>query len=161
MQNRPVCGGPLEIRLASPEWADALGEFFAALDNTGDYATFHPHPLSREAAAAICIYRGADLYYLLTAGKCVLGYGLLRGWDEGYEVPSLGVAINPSLRGRGLGGMLMSFLHQAAAINGATKVRLKVHGSNEAAVLLYRENGYEFVGEEGGQLIGYRDLRVG
>jgi acetyltransferase-like isoleucine patch superfamily enzyme len=35
---------------------------------------------------------------------------MLRGWDEGCEVPSLGIAVRTSAQGRGLGRLMMAHL---------------------------------------------------
>jgi ribosomal protein S18 acetylase RimI-like enzyme len=152
----------LECRLLTPELVDALERFFAGLRDAGDQADFHPHPLNAEAARAVCSYAGADLHYGLIARDQVLGYGLLRGWDAGFEIPSLGLAIAPSVRGLGLGRLLLSFLHSAATLRGAEELRLKVYPRNEAALDLYRRAGYEFDGGlDGGQLVGICDLHRG
>jgi ribosomal protein S18 acetylase RimI-like enzyme len=152
----------LECRLLVPELEEALARFFAELRGSGDEADFHPHPLDAEAARTVCSYPGADLHYGLVAGDRVLGYGLLRGWDAGFESPSLGLAVAPSARGHGLGRLLLSFLHAAAALRGASQVRLKVYERNQAALDLYRSAGYEFgEGLEDGQLVGTVDLRRG
>lgn len=88
----------------------------------------------------------------------VLGYGLLRGWDQGYDVPSLGIAIRPDRRGQGLGILLMHFLHAAARQRGALRVRLRVHPGNARARDLYEKLGYRFEGEERGELVGFFEL---
>ncbi len=149
---------PLEVRRLSPEWIKSLGAFFRDLREAGDEAYFHPHPLTDEQADALGYYQGLDLYYVMVQGDRVLGYGLLRGWDEGYQIPSLGIAIHPSARGRKLGLALMHFLHAAARQAGAAKVRLKVYSSNIAARRLYETIGYRFDSGEAGQLVGVLDL---
>ncbi len=88
----------------------------------------------------------------------VLGYGMLRGWDDGWKIPSLGIALDPRIRGNGTGEMLMHFLHAAARRRGATKVRLKVYPDNRTAIALYKKLGYVFATEEAGQLVGYITL---
>ncbi len=70
----------------------------------GDGRWFHPHPLTAVEAARPCAYDGRDLYYAAVTGDAVVAYGLLRGWDEGYAVPSLGIAVHPAARGLGLRG---------------------------------------------------------
>src|SRR5205823_2006359 len=92
----------LEFRGVGPALEGGLAAFFEALRANGDERTFHPHPLTRDEARRRCHYRGKDLYYVATDGARVLGYGMLRGWDEGYAVPSLGIAIAPGCRGVGL-----------------------------------------------------------
>lgn len=148
----------LECRLLSPEWEESLIEFFGVLALSGADTYFHPHPLTDEEARRRCYYVGRDLYYVLAAGKQILGYGMLRGWDEGYERPSLGIVVHPAMRGQGLGRTLMSFLHAAARLRGARQIRLKVFPDNASAVRLYRSLGYEFSDEEAGQLVGVLSL---
>jgi ribosomal protein S18 acetylase RimI-like enzyme len=85
---------------------------------------------------------------------------MLRGWDEGYQIPSLGLAIHPSVRGQGLGKMLMGFLHLQAFRRGAEKVRLRVNSTNDKALKLYKGLGYVFE-EDPHQvdlLVGFKDL---
>lgn len=146
---------PLEIRILCPELEPALARFFSGLRGPST-SYFHPHPLTDEAANQLAHYVGEDLYYVLAdGGDLVLAYGMLRGWDEGYEVPSLGIAVSPTCRGRGFGELLMRFLESAARIKGAKEIRLKVYKANVAAYKLYEKLGYKFdegSGEE--QLIG-------
>ena len=103
-------------------------------------------------------YQGRDLYYALADGMTMIGYGMLRGWDEGYEIPSLGLALDSSVRGHGYGRMFMHFLHAAALRRGAKRIRLKVHRENVRGIDLYKSLGYEFGQQEGSQLIGYLQL---
>jgi len=92
-------------------------------------------------------------------GNVVLAYGILRGWDEGYAIPSLGIAVHPDARGTALGELLMHFLHGAARQRGARRVRLKVYSDNLAARSLYAKLGYNFDSVvEDGQLIGTLEL---
>lgn len=148
----------LECRQLGPEWANALEEFFDELVASGTDRHFHPHPFTADEAVRRCNYSGTDLYYVLVHGERVLGYGLLRGWDEGYSIPSLGIALRPTARGIGLGKAFMHFLHAAARYKGATGIRLKVFPGNESAVKLYTDLGYRFVAEEADQLVGMIDL---
>jgi ribosomal-protein-alanine N-acetyltransferase len=153
-----VNSSALEIRIIDETLVQPLAGFFRALKRAGDDRYFHPHPLTDEEARRRAHYSGKDLYYVLAEGDMVLGYGVLRGWDEGYEVPSLGIAIYPSVRGMGLSKLFMHFLHVAARRRGASKVRLKVHPDNTAAVTLYKRLGYTFQSEEAGQLVGFIEL---
>lgn len=130
-----------------------------ALRAAGDEKHFHPHPLTDGEARRRARYVGKDLYYTLVESGRVLGYGMLRGWDEGYEVPSLGIAVHPNARGVQLGELLMRFLHAAARRRGATRVRLTVYPDNTAAIALYRKLGYSFQAADNGRLIGLIDLR--
>jgi ribosomal protein S18 acetylase RimI-like enzyme len=91
-------------------------------------------------------------------GSEVLAYGMLRGWESGFEIPSLGIAVHPLHRGTGVARAFMLFLHDAARGRGARRIRLKVYPDNLAALRLYTALGYQVVGEESGQLVAYVDL---
>jgi [ribosomal protein S18]-alanine N-acetyltransferase len=148
----------IECLLACPRYEESLGRFFQRLLDAGSDRFFYPHPLTADEAARICAYSGNDCYYLLIENEDVIGYGILRGWDEGYEIPSLGIAIDPRLQGGGLGRFLMGFLHLAASRRGAERVRLKVFENNLQAVALYRSIGYQFETDRRGISVGFLTL---
>src|SRR5450759_799898 len=151
----------LELRQLDRNDAEALGSFFAALSANGDAGFFEPHPLTRDEAEKLCRYTGNDLYVVALAADDIVGYGLLRGWDEGYAVPSLGIAIHPRARGLRLGVAMMEYLHSLAKYRGASCVRLRVHSENYRAIQLYRNLGYIFDPAKGDYLVGKLDLRLG
>lgn len=148
----------LEYTLVSPSWTEKLAQFFSALVVNKDDLHFHPHPLTHEMAKKIATYKGDDLYFLQIKDNEITGYAMLRGWDEGYSIPSLGIAIHPDFRNQGLSIEFMKFLHDQARVRGAAKVRLKVYSNNIAARQLYERLGYSFTAEENGQFIGYYEL---
>ena len=145
----------LEIVRLRPILTAALAEFFEEIHACGDDRRFHPHPFTADEAARLCRYLGADIYAAMVVGDQVAGYGMLRGWDEGYAIPSLGIAISPAFRGRSLGRLMMLHLHAAAAVRGAEQIRLKVYRDNEPARRLYESLGYTFDVEENAQLVGH------
>ncbi len=151
----------LEFCRLSPPLQAGLAAFFDALTAGGDDRWFHPHPFTADEAGRLCAYQGRDLYYAAVAGDAVLAYGMLRGWDEGYETPSLGVAVHPDARGLGLARAFMGFLQVAAAYQGARHVRLKVYPDNTAARRLYESLGYRLESTADGQLLGVLDLKRG
>ncbi|MFQ3592772.1 MAG: GNAT family N-acetyltransferase [Gemmataceae bacterium] len=147
----------LEFRRASDP--HALAEFFSQLTQAGDNRFFHPHPFTSQEAQRIVSYTGRDLYLVANDGPRIIAYGLLRGWDAGFEVPSLGIAVHPAERGSGVARAFMIYLHAAARRQGATRVRLKVYPDNAAAKRLYESLGYVFTDQSpDGQLVGIYDL---
>jgi [ribosomal protein S18]-alanine N-acetyltransferase len=152
----PISG--LEIRQINSTLNSALRQFFAVIKESGDEEFFHPHPFDSLAADRISSYTGPDLYYAMCQENRIIGYGMLRGWDAGYEIPSLGIIIHPEMRRSQLGSLFMNFLQIAARLRGATKIRLKVYPENRQALSLYQELGYVFESEEDGQLVGIIDL---
>lgn len=151
----------LEIVRLGEDRIDGLLAMLRAIAEEGMTRWFEPHPFTRAHLQSLCAEGVRDLYYVMCAGPEVIGYGLLRGWDEGYDVPSLGIAIHPGRRGKGLGLALMEFLHAAAALRGSRKVRLRVYDNNEAAIALYRRLGYQFdafAGGSGQPVVGFKQL---
>jgi len=149
----------METRPIKPEDRGALSKFFTLLKDRAIDKLFHPHPLTDESALERASYKGKDFYAVLVDANQIVGYGMLRGWDEGFEIPSLGIAIHPDLHRQGKGRLMMNYLHDAARQRGAKKIRLKVCPHNRSAVNLYRKLGYDLIRETNGQyLIGFLDL---
>jgi ribosomal-protein-alanine N-acetyltransferase len=150
---------PIEISAVAPHHGAALAEFFERSYADGAHKFFHPHALTREVASERAAYVGEDLYYVMTRNSGIIGYGMLRGWDQGHEIPSLGILIHPEFRGIGLGGLFTKFLHVAAALRGAKEVFLHVDERNEVAIKLYRSLGYRIVRErDHAELVGRLSL---
>lgn len=148
----------LECRILTPDDSCALGKFFIQVVCNNDDKLFHPHGFSYIDADNICNNQGKDLYYGVFSGNNILGYGLLRGWDDGYDIPSLGIVISSKARGLGLGRMLMLFLHSAARNRGAKSIRLTVLKENVIAKSLYMSLGYTFT-ESGNSFVGELEFK--
>lgn len=150
----------MEIVRLSPKWQGCLKQFCDDLKESGDDVFFSPHSTDDDSICRVANLNGKDIYCLLVEDGKALGYGMLRGWDEGYQIPSIGLAIHPSARGNGLGKLLMDFLHASAARRGAKVVRLRVFANNGKALKLYKMLGYSFKADEGDQnlLIGFKNI---
>jgi|GEM_PF-356352 len=145
----------------SAEHQPALALFFETLVANGDAEFFHPHALDAEAARCIAVHStaGRDEYWLALSGEELLAYGMLRGWNEGYDVPSLGLAVAPARRGQGIARKMMQHLHRRAIQRGASRIRLKVDQRNSSAKRLYDSLGYRFEKHSSNEFTGYCDLR--
>ncbi len=148
----------IQIRPLGLNDVDAFIAFLAEIQAHGDTTFFHPHPFSKSEAQRICSYTGQDIYCALWVGSHIAVYGMLRGWDSGYDVPALGIIVSAQYRGQGMGKLFMLFLHSVARLRGAQRVRLKVYPENKPALRLYQQLGYKFTAQEAGQLIGYVEL---
>jgi [ribosomal protein S18]-alanine N-acetyltransferase len=153
--------GAIEFRRLDVDLEPALTEFLLALVDAGDTVHFQPHPFTAEYVATLARHTGDDLYFVLTEANRILAYGMLRGWDEGFSIPSLGIAVHPAARGSGLGRLMMRFLHAAAKRRSCSSVRLRVAVENRAAATLYESLGYRFTRSEDGYRIGFIELGSG
>lgn len=153
----------MEIRPLEACDAAALTAFFEALAADAEALHFfHPHPFDAASARSICAGAGhrKDEYFAAFEGGRVTGYGMLRGWDEGYVVPSFGGCVGAGSRGQGLGRALLRHAVERAAARGAPQVMLKVYPENTVARALYESEGFTFAerAPDGVQLVGRLDL---
>ena len=159
-----LSGPPVKVcfRRLTPRYAHELVSFLGRLADAGDDRLFHPHPFTADAVATIAAPGGRDEYVVVTAGRegPVVAYGMLRGWQEGFAVPSLGIAVDRQWRGLGVGRRLVAHLHAVAASRGASAVRLKVYRENTRAFALYRSLGYEFQPHSEHEWLGVISLSV-
>lgn len=160
--------GTLQCRRLSSADSGELASLFAALCEHHDHRLFHPHPLTSEAALSLTehhacchtVLANRDEYHVaqdVGSGR-IVAYGMLRGWAEGFEVPSLGIAVHPEHRGRGIAKQFMQHLHRVAIGRGAERVRLKVYRHNQAAVKLYESLGYTFTPHGEAEWLGIATL---
>lgn len=135
---------------------EAAGALFERL--AADAAVFHPHPMTAQFAHSLTWKN--DVYTVGLADNYAVAYGILRGWDAGFSIPSLGVAVSPDVRGFGLCRLMMEYLHACARLRGCQSIRLKVYPHNHRAKDFYTKLGYAWKSDlEAGQLIGILDLR--
>lgn len=146
---------PCIIRLSSAD-LPFFGRFLESLQANGDDVFFHPHRFDSAAARSITALSetGIDEYWIAVESDAVLAYGMLRGWSEGYAVPSLGLAVAPEHRGKGLARIMMQHLHARAKLRGAETIRLKVDRRNTAARRLYESLGYALQDHSSTELLG-------
>lgn len=148
----------LHIRPIVASDAPGLATFFEALAGDAEAAAFfHPHPLTADQADALCRAAATtrDGYYVAEYAGRIVGYSMLRGWDEGYDVPSWGGAVHPALRDAGIGKQLLVHAVDESRNRGAKRMRLTVYKSNTRGVHVYRKIGFEFSAKDERSLVGF------
>jgi ribosomal protein S18 acetylase RimI-like enzyme len=68
---------------------------------------------------------------------------MLRGFEEGYAIPSFGILIDHRYHNIGLGRHLLALTVDQAKEMGCQKVRLSVYGINQAGYKIYKELGFQ------------------
>jgi len=119
-----------------------LVRFFSDNDRPEVTRQFDPFPLTLQTAREIIYADRLDHFYVGSKGRHVLAFAMLRGWDEGYDVPSLGVLVDYRYQGHGFGRLMTEFSIAEARKLGAPRVRLTVYASNHRAVRLYASLGF-------------------
>jgi ribosomal-protein-alanine N-acetyltransferase len=133
----------IEIRALTAADADALAALFISNDVLEVTRHFHPFPLTLESARILCIRgNGRDIYRAGFYDARIAGIYMLRGWDEGFVVPSFGILIDRQLHRRGLGRVMTSDAIDVARRHAAPRLRLTVNASNLNAHKLYLSLGF-------------------
>lgn len=152
----------IEIVKLRHEHLERLMFFFSQIDSLEYAKDFSPHPFDEEYARFVCHYEGKDAYYaVLLDEEEIVAYCMMRGWDEGYEIPSLGLCVLKRYQGFGLGSAIMNFLEASSRLRGCSKVMLKVKKDNAAARNLYAGQGYSFKEHNEDFLVGFKDISEG
>lgn len=125
------------IRKARPDDLDAL----VALENR----CFDADRMSqRSYAAALRNPRARVL--AATAGRKLVGAAVVLLRADSPAARLYSVAVDPALRGRGLGARLLTAAERAAREAGAAFLRLEVRDRNKTALALYAKSGYGMIG---------------
>lgn len=91
---------------------------------------FHALPRDEAALANVLESRRKDLYHGLFEDGQLVGFFMLRGWDEGYAIPSFGLFIDESTRGRGYLFLTLSMAADLCRDAGAPRFLAKIHPEN-------------------------------
>jgi GNAT superfamily N-acetyltransferase len=151
----------LAIERLSAVDANGLGRFFEALQRDAESLRFfHPFPLTPAFAALLCARQSESLdrHYITRYHDRLAAYSMLRGWDEGYTIPSFGACTHPGLRNAGLGHWLLAHALTETRAAGAGKLRLTVYKENLRAIHLYRKFGFVFSNKNERELVGVLNL---
>ncbi|MFZ5919810.1 MAG: GNAT family N-acetyltransferase [Chloroflexota bacterium] len=127
---------------------------------------FRPFPFTSETAQYIARQPHRDRYFVAILNHQIVGLSMLRGWDEGFSIPSFGVMVDHRIHGKGIGKHLLEYTLDEACKLKCHRVRLSVYASNTVAIRLYEAMGfYEetrqavMVGQEADEkIIMFKDL---
>jgi len=101
-----------------------------------------------------------DKYFGIFLGDEIVGFYMLRGFDEGYEIPSYGVIVLSEFSNMGLSKLTLYHAFALCRLNKIKKLMLKVRPENTFAKNLYESLGFERTGfdERNGNYIYHKSL---
>lgn len=121
---------------------DELCAFFANNNVPEVTNTFTAFCLNNDTAYFIANKPHKDKFYVFSVDDQVVGFSMLRGWDEGFEVPSFGIIIDRNYIHKGFGKTVLQLTVEEARKYGCSKVRLSVYSTNVAARKMYQDYGF-------------------
>jgi RimJ/RimL family protein N-acetyltransferase len=107
---------------------------------------FIPFPFDLEAISGILSKAIKDQIYGIYVEDNLAGFYMLRGFDEGYSVPSYGVWISEKYSNKGLSTFTLQHAISFCKLNTIKKIMLKVHPDNIAAKHIYEKYGFKQTG---------------
>ncbi|GAB4293808.1 MAG: hypothetical protein Kow0098_14950 [Ignavibacteriaceae bacterium] len=139
----------ITIKKIDKSFAKELSEL---LSNSSEEYTkyFTPFNFGFDTILKILSEKKYDLYFGLFINETLAGFYMLRGFDEGYSIPSYGVFISEKYTGKGLSTLTLQHAIAHCRLNGIRKIMLKVHPDNHPAKHIYQNFGFEFVGIDTG-----------
>ena len=147
----------ITIEKLIPDDAKSLSELLSSADP--EYSRyFIPFKYDKKTIEKILIRMVKDQYFGLYVGDLLAGFYMLRGFDQGYEIPSYGVWIGPNFSGLGLATLTLHHAFVWCRANGIATLMLKVHPDNTVAKRLYEAEGFRATSTDPGNqnIIYYR-----
>lgn len=121
---------------------------------------FTPFNFDLDTLAEILTHKNRDVFMGIFWQDRMVGFFMLRGWDEGYEAPTYGVLIDERYSGYGLTRLSLKMVKSICKLRRAPRIMLKVHPENEAARKLFEEARFRRTGVDAasGHLVYHFDL---
>ncbi|HSS81236.1 MAG TPA: GNAT family N-acetyltransferase [Gaiellaceae bacterium] len=157
---RDVTSSQPLLRALGPGDRDVLARFLERNDVPEVTVHFHPFPMTSSSAEEIVLRAGDDWYFGAFIDGRLVGLSMLRGWNEGFDVPSFGIVVDHGSFGQGIGSLLTDFTLDRAPWLGSERVRLSVYASNERARRMYLSRGFEEIEREPVTHNGSADERI-
>jgi [ribosomal protein S18]-alanine N-acetyltransferase len=148
------------IKRISQRDIQRLAQFFTDNDRPEILRHFHPFALNEDSALKICQASHQDLYYVTIWKGQIVGFLMLRGWEDGFEIPSLGVLVDHRTHGKGFGRKMTRFAISKANDKGCPAIRLSVYVSNFRALALYSSLDFREIERKTVDHLGEQDTRL-
>lgn len=150
----------LIIRPLRPDDSAALSQWLRA--QSPAYARFfHPFGYDEASLADALARQGRDVFTGLFWDEQIIGFFMLRGWNEGYEVPAFGILIDEQYRGYGLEMAALDTAKVICRLRNVSRLMIKMHPDNISAKAVARKTGFVQTGTEAesGNLIYHYELK--
>jgi RimJ/RimL family protein N-acetyltransferase len=103
---------------------------------------FHPFSFDLKTIEEILGRRREDVFTGIYRQDQLVGFFMLRGWDQGFEVPTFGILIDEGHSELGLARLSLRMAKRICRLRGSPRIMLKVSPENEAAKYLYEEEHF-------------------
>lgn len=135
----------LEIKRLNINQSEELANLL--MDSKQKYSQyFIPFSFDLETISEVLSKTIKDQIYGIYVEDNLVGFYMLRGFDEGYSVPSYGVWISEKYSNKGLSTFTLQHAISVCKLNSIKKIMLKVHPDNITAKHIYEKYGFKQTG---------------
>ena len=122
---------------------------------------FRPFGYDEASIATALAQTGQDIFTGLFWDQQLVGFFMLRGWNEGYEVPAFGILIDERYRGYGLEMAALDTAKVICRLRNVSRLMIKMHPDNISAKGVARKTGFIQTGVEvqSGNLIYHYEIK--
>lgn len=149
----------VEIRSLDTKHASDIYNLIISTDKSY-YQYFTAFKIDLAVIATFLSKAENDCYLGFFVQDELIGFFMLRGFDEGYQIPSYGVFISEKYSSVGLARLSVMHAIAFCKLNRINKLMLKVHPSNTAALNLYRDVGFveNHIDPSNKNMVFYKDI---
>jgi len=137
----------LEIRKLKENDGLSLSEMLTSSGNEHS-KWFTPFAFDYESICSVLRNACADLYFGFFVKDIIVGFYLLRGFDEGFSRPSYGIWVKPEYQNMGLAHLSLAHCLTICQLLHVSELMLKVHPLNYKAKRIYEKSGFVHVGTD-------------
>jgi len=149
----------LEIRKLTVDQSEELANLLQSSEK--EYSQyFIPFTFEFETISGILSKAIKDQYYGIYVDNSLVGFYMLRGFDDGFEIPSYGAWIAKNFSSKGISKLTLHHAITFCKTNSIKKLMLKVHPDNLIAKKIYEDFGFIYDGVDGriGHLIYFKNI---
>jgi len=121
---------------------------------------FTPFDFQYPSILSLLAEQGKDIFMGMYRDDRLIGFFMLRGWNEGYEIPSYGVLVDERYSGYGLTRLSLKLAKSICKLRHVPRIMLKVNPDNKVAQRLFEEAAFAPSGVDAqtGNLIYHFDI---
>lgn len=148
------------IKSLEPQDCQQFSDFLVENNRPEITEHFTPFPLDRDTGYKISCVKTKDYYCIALKDNKIIGFGMLRGWQEGFPIPSLGLVTDYRYHNLGVGRKIVEFLIEQARGFDCKSIILSVYASNLKARKLYLSIGFEDIEKQDIIINGRKDSKI-
>lgn len=110
---------------------------------------FYALPHDEASIAAILSAARQDVYFAMFWNDQLISVAMLRGWDEGYDIPSFGILVDEKFKGVQVMPILLETAKLMCRMSKVKRMMLKIHPDN-ASIRTINRFGFRHTSTEDG-----------